>query len=54
MRALQRNPERKDQIISFEHIQIEHIQTCHDTMLFGASERGFTLPGTYHIKIKRF
>ena len=49
MRALQRNPERKDRIMSFEHI-------CkyHDAVLFGASERGVNLSATYHIEIKKF
>ena len=44
MRALQRNPECKDCIMSFEHIQY------HGTVLFGASEKGITIVGIYHIK----
>ena len=49
MRALQQNPERKDYMMSFEH-------NCkyHNAMLFGASEKGVTFPGTYHIEIKKF
>ena len=49
MRALQQNPEHKDQIMSFEHICMYH-----DAVLFGATERGVTLPGTYHVEMKKF
>ena len=49
MRSLHQNPVRKDRIIRFEHI-------CkyHDAVLFGVSGRGVTLPGTYHIEMKKF
>ena len=49
VRALQHNPEQKNHIISYEQI-------CkfHNAMLFGASEKGVTLPGTYLIKMKPF
>ena len=49
MRALQRNPEGKDYIMSFEHIY-----KYHDAVFFGASEKEVTLPGTYHIEMKKF
>ena len=49
VRALQYNVEKKDCIMSFEHI-------CkfHDAMLFGASEKRVTLPAIYLIEIKKF
>ena len=49
MRALQQNPQCKDCIMSFEHIY-----KYHDAMLFGAPEKGVTLPATYHIEMKKF
>ena len=49
VRALQRNSEQKDYIITYEHI-------CkfHDAMLFGASEKGVTLSGTYLMEMNKF
>ena len=49
VRALQCNPEQKDRIMSYQH-------TCkfHDAILFGASEKVDTLPGTYLIEMKKF
>ena len=35
-------------------MSFEHIHKYHDAVLFGASERGATLPGTYHNEMKRF
>ena len=32
----------------------EHICKFHNAMLFGASEKGVTLPGTYLIEMKKF
>ena len=49
VRALQRNPEQKDRIMSYEHIR-----KFHDAMLFGASEKGVNLSGTYLIEMKKF
>ena len=49
MRALQPNPGRTDHIMCFEHIR-----QYHEAVLFGASERGVTLPSTYHIDMKKF
>ena len=46
LRELQRNPDRKDRIISFERIR-----KFHDASLFGASERGVSLPSNYIIEI---
>ena len=49
VRALQRNPEQKDRIMSYEHIR-----KFHNAMLFGASEKGVNLSGTYLIEMKKF
>ena len=48
MRALQQNPKRKDQIMSFKHIY-----QYHDAVLFVASEKGVILLGTYHFEMKK-
>ena len=35
-------------------MSFEHICKYYDVVLFGASERGVTLPGTYQIEMKNF
>ena len=47
--SLQRNPEQKDCIMSYEHVR-----KFHNAMLFGASEKGVTFPPTNLIKVKKF
>ena len=46
VRVLQRNPGQRNRIMSYEHIR-----KFHNTMLFGASEKGVTLTATNLIEM---
>ena len=47
-RALQRNPDHRDRIMSFKQIR-----KFYDALLFRASERGVSLLSNYIIQIKK-
>ena len=48
-RALQKNPNKEDRIMSFDHIR-----KYHDALLFGSQERGASMSPTYTIEMKKF
>lgn len=48
-RALRKNPNREDRVMSYDHIR-----KYHDALLFGAQERGTCMSNLYSIEMKKF